>query len=390
MKIIEHNNIRSFITFGDIHGEFHTFFNTLKKGLHFNKETYKEEVHPLVKQEMEDKENQNDGLWRPRSISFGESYHKKYDFTRKLIFVCGDCGFGFNKHQYYVDTFKMINEILKNNDSYLYFIRGNHDDPSYFKEDKLNFSNIKCIDDYTVIKIKNENILCVGGGISVDRIWRKQQEHVINKYKSENSKKKLYWENEAPIYDENELLELIKQDININHIITHSAPSFADPKYKDTSLEWYKLDSSLKDDVKYEREVFDNIYNFLKEHKMTIKTWSYGHFHQDYSNLYKDETLMTCLSEMMHVTPLNLYNDLIRLTNYKKVKKNSESIINNLSQENYIRFNAEQIEQFEEMTRLVRDELDRRVRIRNTNIEENVEIDNNIEYGLTPIDIEPF
>ena len=121
---------------------------------------------------------------------------------------------------------------------------------------------------------------------------------------------------------------------------------------------------------------------------MTIKTWSYGHFHQDYSNLYKDETLMTCLSEMMHVTPLNLYNDLIRITNYKKVKKNSESIINNLSQENYIRFNAEQIEQFEEMTRLIRDELDRRVG--NTNIEENVEIDNNIEYGLTPIDIEPF
>ena len=97
---------------------------------------------------------------------------------------------------------------------------------------------------------------------------------------------------------------------------------------------------------------------------------------------------MTCLSEMMHVTPLNLYNDLIRLTNYKKVKKNSESIINNLSQENYIRFNIEQIEQFEEMARLVRNELDRRVG--NTNIEENVEIDNNIEYGLTPIDIEPF
>ena len=213
---------------------------------------------------------------------------------------------------------------------HFYFIRGNHDDPSYFKEDKLGFSHIKCLNDYTVIKLKNENILCIGGGISIDRIWRKQQEHVINKYKGENNKKKLYWENEAPIFDEDKLNKIIESKIKITNVITHSAPSFVEPTSKETSLEWYKIDPTLKDDIINERLVFDKIFDFLKSNDMEIKTWSYGHFHQEFSKLHEDKILFSCLNEMMHVNPLNLYNNLIRFT--KKPKFNEKLDTNTIDE----------------------------------------------------------
>ena len=123
MEIIEHNNIKNFITFGDIHGEYQTFFNILKKGLFFDNDKHKENVHPLIEQEkLEEQRNYGD---RPFHFGFDSNYvkiHNKklYDFTKKIIFVCGDCGFGFNKIQYYLDTFKQINEILASNETFLF------------------------------------------------------------------------------------------------------------------------------------------------------------------------------------------------------------------------------------------------------------------------------
>lgn len=309
MKILDFKDKKKFIVFGDIHGEFDTFFNTVRNML---KHKIKEEKE---KHEIELGETEP---MRPRLFGGYTSKHRNLttNITKSVIFVCGDCGIGFNKQQYYIDKFKSINEVLEKNKVHILFIRGNHDDPSYFVEDKLNFSNIQCIDDYTVVNVNNENILCVGGGISIDRIWRKQQENVINKYKKDN-KKHLYWENEAPYLNNEIFEELNKSNIIINHVITHDAPTFAEPKEKETSIEWFKIDNKLNDDISLSRGVMDSIFNKLCENKHKLLTWTYGHYHMSFNNMIGDneeKTLFICLSENEHCLP----NDTYKLLNVKK------------------------------------------------------------------------
>lgn len=218
---------------GDIHGEFRNFFYSLKNG-----------------------------------------------YNDCVVIVAGDCGFGFNKFIYYCDLFNKYNEMLSKNNIYVYFIRGNHDDPSYFEEEKIKYERIKCVPDYSIIQVGDKNILCVGGGISVDRIWRKQEEYKINRYKK--NKRHLYWQNEAPFFSETKLNEILKSNININCIISHTSPHFAFPNdvLKHEIESWFKLDDKLLKDLTQERKTLTEIYDFLTKNNQTLDTWVYGHFHK--------------------------------------------------------------------------------------------------------------
>ena len=61
MKIYDYNIIRKLYVIGDVHGEFKELFNYIKvNGLSYNKESFKEELHPLEIQEQE--ENQDEEL----------------------------------------------------------------------------------------------------------------------------------------------------------------------------------------------------------------------------------------------------------------------------------------------------------------------------------------
>jgi hypothetical protein len=51
-------------------------------------------------------------------------------------------------------------------------IRGNHDDPYYFNNKVFSYSNVELLEDYTILTVGNDNILCVGGAISIDRLYR--------------------------------------------------------------------------------------------------------------------------------------------------------------------------------------------------------------------------
>ena len=214
-----------------------------------------------------------------------EDYVKERDFLNNcILIVAGDCGFGFKPLHAYIWHMEILNFTLSLKNIILYFIRGNHDDPSYFSNMKINFSNIKTIPDYSIIEVGNENILCIGGGVSIDRVYRKNKDNDRKEiYDSIEPKIDFfpsYWENELPNYNEEKLHEIHESGIILNYVITHTSPSFCF-KYGIQGLEkWIENDDTLLDDLHKERDIMSNIYDNLVENKHPIKKWIYGHFHK--------------------------------------------------------------------------------------------------------------
>lgn len=214
-------------------------------------------------------------------------------FKDSLMIIAGDISFGFNKPQYYTDIMNKMNSKLSSINSTLLMIRGNHDDASYFNGIKINLSNIKAIPDYSVVLTKKTNILCIGGGLSIDRSYRKKRELIINRYiKNNENKKKLYWEDELPIYDVDKLNEIKSENIDINCIVTHTAPSFFPPTNKNEVKYWMAMDEKLEEDLDNERGVMDKIYYFAIKN-FNLICWAYGHFHDDTIGLW--EKIKICM-----------------------------------------------------------------------------------------------
>lgn len=205
-----------------------------------------------------------------------------------LIF-CGDFGLGFSSVEHEQNTIKKSNDICEEYDVDCYIIRGNHDDPSYYNTNtpKLNLSRFKTVSDYTVIQTPCNNILCVGGAVSVDRKER------ISRYKHnietlvkkrhcsiETAREKVkpyWWNNEAFVYDEDILDEIHKSGITIDCIATHTAPDFCQPFTK--GLYWTRLDSTLEIDLTKERLDCTRLYKKITSNNQKIKYWFYGHYH---------------------------------------------------------------------------------------------------------------
>ena len=185
-----------------------------------------------------------------------------YGKSNATYILAGDVGLGFHTDDIYENWFLKWNEELKENNIILYFMRGNHDDPSYWNEDKINYSNIRLVKDYETLNINNKNILCVGGAISIDRKYRKEGY--------------TYWKDEKFTLDESKLNSLN----NIDIVISHTSPSFSYPRDNNTEFlrSFYQVDANLKNELTTERLELDVMYNILKSNNK-ITEWYYGHFH---------------------------------------------------------------------------------------------------------------
>lgn len=176
-----------------------------------------------------------------------------FHLNNACIFICGDIGIGFNIN-YETKILSFLKQKLLENNIFVVATRGNHDNPDLFNDTEL--SNWMNVPDYTVVNVKNQNFLCIGGGISVDRTGRVP-------YKS-------YWPNEQVKYQP-------KVEEQIDVIISHTAPSFCYPNFKGSFvLAWAEQDDTLLKDLDKERKTMDTIY---EDYKDTIKYWYYGHFH---------------------------------------------------------------------------------------------------------------
>lgn len=224
---------------------------------------------------------------------------KTYDINGSVIIVCGDVGVGFNKPDYYFQTFKKIEKELKTRNVYVLFVRGNHDDPEYFTNDTFDTKHIKFVRDYSIIQFydlddkervgEHFNILAVGGAISIDRteriiqnknyLLKYQINHVCSFETALQKSSKCYWENEAPVFNLDFFNEIKNNNIKIDAVVTHTSPQFCQPRTKDGIRYWMELDKELEQDIEYERQIMSSIYNKLIEDEQPIKQWIYGHYH---------------------------------------------------------------------------------------------------------------
>lgn len=204
------------------------------------------------------------------------------DVCDSVIICTGDLCIGRIKFYEDVERIASLQYTLNKNNCKFVIIRGNHDNPKYFKRHSSFINEIKEIgeniylaQDYSIVKLANQNILCIGGAIT------------INKFSS--FKNIDYWQNEniqAP--SENFYEDLNKDDIKIDAIVSHAAPLFAKPIEFSNKLKHYNsylmnacamYDSKLKNDVYLERLLLQGVYEKLNN-KNHIKYYVYGHYNK--------------------------------------------------------------------------------------------------------------
>lgn len=215
--------------------------------------------------------------------------------TKTLFFLSGDNNFGKIPFDEDLEKLFGLEYTLSKNDNYLLVIRGNHDNPKYFKK-KSSFKNelsdnaehIILIPDYSIVHIGVHSILCIGGARSVDRVDR------IKDYS--------YWTAENVKKPEDSFYESLEKDgEKIDVVFSHAAPLFAYPlefsnelKYYNSYLlnSWSLYDKDVKNDIYKERLLLKGIYEKLNN-KNHIKYWIYGHYHKSIEQTYNKTKMIS-------------------------------------------------------------------------------------------------
>lgn len=235
MHHFEYNEAKSVVVCGDIHGDFHTL------------------VYRMCIQ---------------------------YQMTETLLIVAGDCGFGFDKLGYYEQVYNKDAGRLRKANNWIAFVRGNHDNPAYFNEERIAYKRWRTIPDYSVISACGHHILCIGGAVSIDRDYRKREQAGRGLVQTG-----YYWPDEMPVFSKEAIDSL---SLPIDTIVTHTAPSFCEKQDHASLNEWAEKDPSLLGDVAAERKTMDLIYEYLKELHIPVQNWIYGHFHESWTSFIED------------------------------------------------------------------------------------------------------
>lgn len=212
----------------------------------------------------------------------------------------GDAEFGKKKFEKDIEYLEYVEYSLSKNNNVLCFIRGNHDNPKYFKPKSTirkllqeNSPHIVLIPDYSIIKTANYNILCIGGARSVDRTFK--------------TKNYDWWTNENIQKPEDTFFSTTN---NIDIIISHSAPLFAQPLEFSNGLKHYNsfiinafaiYDNKMKNDIYKERLLLKGIYEKLNN-KQHIQYLIYGHYHKSIEFVYnKTKCISLNISEFKSI-----------------------------------------------------------------------------------------
>jgi predicted phosphodiesterase len=206
-------------------------------------------------------------------------YIKKYDIKDANIIQVGDFGLGFKPFFKDKRELEMYHKILVDNNVTLWAIRGNHDYKPYFDNDPFGFSNIRLIKDYEILELSNKRILCIGGAISVDRMYRKTHHQLKGDYNTVIGNEQ-WWVDE--IFDfKPDLLESMR---NIDIVVTHTAPDYCtiDNRFGFGNFVQNIIDSDdpdLKYDLLEERNILTQTFDILSKNN-NITNHYYGHFHK--------------------------------------------------------------------------------------------------------------
>lgn len=211
---------------------------------------------------------------------------KRYGHENAYIIQVGDWGMGFCKPAYYQTELTKLNNILVGSNCHLYAIRGNHDDPAYFREtnNPFDLSNITLLKDYSELELLGKKILCVGGAISVDRQSRIKKDKERKKYNSEALSS--WWADEKVKILSPEEFQYGKYDI----VVTHTRPGVCGG-FKGSAYinELIGADPSLQVELIEEAAEMTKLWEYTKP-----ELWAYGHFHMSMSSTHEN-TFFRCL-----------------------------------------------------------------------------------------------
>lgn len=190
----------------------------------------------------------------------------KYGMRDTLVVVAGDCGFGFRGFPYYLNLLHGRHyDRLERSNVYIAFVRGNHDDPFYFSNRIIFDERFRAVEDYSVLTACGHRILCVGGAVSIDRALRTAGQD--------------WWTDEAPVFSAEAVDSLAVNNIYIDTVVTHTAPSFCE----------FTLPAGLVNsedllcDMQQERLTMDWLLECLRRAGHPLDRWYYGHFHHSWN-----------------------------------------------------------------------------------------------------------
>lgn len=223
-------------------------------------------------------------------------YHLKWAQLKNSVVICaGDCGMGFSSVEGTKQHLAKLRNYCNKNNVHVFFVRGNHDDPKYYSQKLINYPNVKCIPDYTVITkmvngVVEDNILCVGGATSIDRNHRLKgmyedklkylKYHPLATYEEADTHvRQTYWGDERPVFCPEKLDEIKENGIEITVVCTHTCPSFCVPLTKDGIEGWLEADPTLNECITQERATMDSIHEKLNADGHHVRKWMYGHYH---------------------------------------------------------------------------------------------------------------
>ena len=128
----------------------------------------------------------------------------QYQMKDTILIVAGDCG--FEKKESYENMVKQNVKRMNEANNWIVFIRGNHDNPAYFDGYTFKYKRFIAIPDYTILQARSHTVLCVGGGISIDRqyrlqAWEKKQVRSVSESSTDKLARNVYRSTEAPVFD---------------------------------------------------------------------------------------------------------------------------------------------------------------------------------------------
>lgn len=189
----------------------------------------------------------------------------------------GDFGLGFESYKYEYRCLSGINSALVSNDSQLYVIRGNHDDPKYWTDgNRYVLSNIHFVTDDTFLELDGRNCFFAGGALSIDRVYRRPD---IS-----------YWESEAYVHT-NVPSGTPPIDVLFTHDVPHSVSSYT---LNSPYVEGFaKLDSTLMADLTESQRQLELLLSSVMATNPSKLKVVHGHYHESHTTHYDNVTTIS-------------------------------------------------------------------------------------------------
>lgn len=216
--------------------------------------------------------------------------------TDVVIFCVGDFGFSINvgyelqTPEKYGKMLHKYNTIFAKRNILFLSIRGNHDNPAYFRDGTFMLSNLRLVHDYTVVDTDAGRWLLAGGALSIDRIYlqgKANPDSVMAKAgKLKDYTGKKWWPDEAFVFDKDKLQEAGQVEV----VVTHSAPSgVVTGMFSGSSSRLRDVyndgDTNIYADLQAEQDAHENLLEEMQN--APPAKWYYGHFHLRHENVYR-------------------------------------------------------------------------------------------------------